>query len=170
MRTRRKGLRSARSRPATLKYVMNHNPKLQPRQGSSERWAEAGTENHQGRERMKICIPTMGASGLDDQISEHFGRAQSFTIIDTISGKVDVIVNNGEHVCGGGAPVERLRAARPDVVVCGGLGAGALRMLGSLGYKVYCGANGTVHDAVEMYMGGKLQEATVEGACQHHHH
>jgi len=118
---------------------------------------------------MRICMPTMGASGLDDQISEHFGRAQSFTLVDTTNGKVEVIANNGEHVCGGGAPVERLRAAKPDVVVCGGLGGGAIRMLNSLGFKVYIGATGTVRDAVELYKGGKLQEASMESACAHHH-
>lgn len=118
---------------------------------------------------MRICMPTMGTSGLDDQISEHFGRAQSFTLVDTASGKVEVIANNGEHVCGGGAPVDRLKAAKPDVIVCGGLGGGAIRMLDSLGFKVYIGARGTVKDAVESYKNGKLQEASMESACAHHH-
>ncbi|MFZ2070254.1 MAG: NifB/NifX family molybdenum-iron cluster-binding protein [Halobacteriota archaeon] len=31
---------------------------------------------------MRICIPTLGNGGLDDLVSEHFGRAPAFTIVD----------------------------------------------------------------------------------------
>jgi predicted Fe-Mo cluster-binding NifX family protein len=30
---------------------------------------------------MKLCIPTLGNGGLDDFVSEHFGRALTFTVV-----------------------------------------------------------------------------------------
>lgn len=35
---------------------------------------------------MKVGIPTMGDSGLDESVSQHFGRASTFTIVDTKAG------------------------------------------------------------------------------------
>lgn len=40
---------------------------------------------------MKICIPTLGEKGLDEQVSEHFGSAPYFTIIDLESNGVEII-------------------------------------------------------------------------------
>ena len=47
-------------------------------------------------EKLKIAIPTMGSKGLDDRVSDIFGRAKTFTIIeisDGSIGNVDIIEN-----------------------------------------------------------------------------
>lgn len=51
---------------------------------------------------MKVCIPTYGKSGLNDQVNEHFGRAPTFTIVDTDNMEVKVIENRSEHMGGSG--------------------------------------------------------------------
>mgnify|MGYP000055857548 FL=1 len=41
--------------------------------------------------KFKIAIPTMGSKGLDDRVSDIFGRAKTFTIIEISDGSIDNI-------------------------------------------------------------------------------
>ena len=41
--------------------------------------------------KLKIAIPTMGSKGLDDRVSDIFGRAKTFTIIEISDGSIDNI-------------------------------------------------------------------------------
>jgi len=119
---------------------------------------------------MKICVPTSGKGGLDDVVSEHFGRAPTFTVVDIESGHVDVIKNNGEHMGGTGKPSEQVSVAGAEVVVCSGLGQRARSMLESRGIDIFVGANGNVSQAVELWRSGKLQKASDQNACKDHRH
>lgn len=51
---------------------------------------------------MKLCIPTLGNGGLEDLVSEHFGRAPTFTVVDMANNEVKVAENTGEHFGGAG--------------------------------------------------------------------
>ncbi|AEA46538.1 NifB/NifX family molybdenum-iron cluster-binding protein [Archaeoglobus veneficus] len=119
---------------------------------------------------MRICIPTEGKGGLDDYVCQHFGRAASFTIYDTETGRVEVIPNTSEHFGGVGKPPEIIARAKADVVVCGNLGPKAIIMLEQLGIKVYSGASGRVKDVVEQFLSGSFAETSVESACREHKH
>lgn len=119
---------------------------------------------------MRLCIPTMEAGGLDGQVSGHFGRAPTFTIIDLEGDHVRVIKNRGEHMGGLGKPSEHVVKAGVEVVICAGLGPRAIEMLRSSGIEVYVGASGTVANAVQMWRDGKLQPASKDIACKEHHH
>ncbi|MHA1386469.1 MAG: NifB/NifX family molybdenum-iron cluster-binding protein, partial [Candidatus Helarchaeota archaeon] len=57
---------------------------------------------------MKVCIPTMGDKGLDEEVGAHFGRVPTYTIIDTETNNVEVVKNNSEHMGGVGLPAEIL--------------------------------------------------------------
>ena len=39
----------------------------------------------------RIAIPTKGMEGLDDVVSDVFGKANTFTIVDTIKEKMDLV-------------------------------------------------------------------------------
>jgi len=45
---------------------------------------------------MKICIPTLDDSGLEARISDHFGSAPFYTIVDSDAESIAVI-SNGQH-------------------------------------------------------------------------
>ncbi len=108
---------------------------------------------------MRVCIPTAGWRGLDEHVSEHFGRAPTFTIVDLETGKVEVIPNTGKHGGGGGrTPAQTLVGLGIDALICSGIGPRAISFLESLGIKVYYGASGTVRDVIENFKAGKLQE------------
>ena len=117
---------------------------------------------------MKICIPTMGDKGLDDQVGEHFGRVPTYTLIDTETNEVKVFNNSSEHMGGTGYPPEIIAQTGAEVMLCGGLGRRAVAMFEELGIMVYVGANGSVKDAVQLWKSGKLQQATDENACKQH--
>jgi hypothetical protein len=65
---------------------------------------------------------------------------------------------------------ERPPGVGAEVLLCGRLGRRAVAMLADSGIDVYVGASGTVRDALALWRSGRLQPATVEGACQEHAH
>ena len=117
---------------------------------------------------MKICIPSMGDKGLNEQVGEHFGRVPNYTIIDSETDEVKVIDNTSGHAGGSGYPAEILANFGINVMICGGLGRRAITMFEESGVMVYIGASGTVDNAYQMYKGGKLKAATDESACAQH--
>jgi predicted Fe-Mo cluster-binding NifX family protein len=119
---------------------------------------------------MKLCIPSMENGGLDDLVSDHFGRAPTFTVVDTESGEIMVVRNRSEHMGGLGKPPEHIAKTGAKVMLCSGLGPRAIDMLQSFGIQVFIGASGTVKDTVQMWKDGKLQPATHDAACKEHHH
>jgi predicted Fe-Mo cluster-binding NifX family protein len=129
---------------------------------------------------MKVCVPTMGKKGLDDQVGEHFGRVPTYTIVNTETYEVKVINNTSEHMGGTGYPAEILAATGINVMICSGLGRRAIMMFENNGIMVYVGASGSVRDSIQLWKDNQLQMATDENACSqhafrkedhdHHHH
>ena len=47
---------------------------------------------------MKVSIPTRDMNGLEGIVEQHFGKAPTYTIIDTETDQVTVIPNTSEHM------------------------------------------------------------------------
>ena len=113
---------------------------------------------------MKVAISTT-SGGLDDKVSEVFGRAVSFTIVDVENGEVKnvEVVRNDFAVRGGGAGVavsQFLVDKGVDAVITGNIGPNALAVLSSAGVKVYNGRGLKVKEAIEKLVRGELEEIT----------
>lgn len=83
---------------------------------------------------MKVAIPTKKHTGLDDRVSEVFGRAETFTIVDVKDEKIentDVIDNPAASYEYGSGPVAVKSLADRGVewVLAGRLGPGASNIL-----------------------------------------
>lgn len=118
---------------------------------------------------MKVCIPVADYGGLDSRVCGHFGSAAGFALVDTESMSFQILSNGDhDHVHGACSPLRALAGAKPDVVVVGGAGAGALRGLRSLGIKVYCCPGGTVAEALRLLKAGELREMDERAACAGH--
>ena len=117
---------------------------------------------------MKVGIPTNGDNGLDEEIGEHFGRVDTYTIIDLETNEVKIIPNTSNHMGGEGYPPELLKKEGITIMVCRGLGRRAITMFEEIGIDVYIGASGTVKDAVEAFKQGSLQKASEGDACGQH--
>jgi predicted Fe-Mo cluster-binding NifX family protein len=122
---------------------------------------------------MKIGIPTMGDRGLEETISEHFGRAPTFTIVDMRTDEVNVLPNTGEHFGGFKVAPEILSEVGVEVMLCSGLGPRAISMFEQFGIEVYVGADSggtTVRDALNAFQAGVLHEVSDKDACALHRH
>ena len=117
---------------------------------------------------MKVCIPTNSDKGLDDIVGEHFGRVQTYTIVDLEKNDVKVIPNTSNHMGGTKNPPEILAEYGVNVMICQGLGRRAISMFTDFGIDVYIGANGTVKDAINAYKTGQLRKASEADACGQH--
>ena len=117
---------------------------------------------------MKIAIPTTGKKGLEDQVFPHFGRAPTFTIVDTETLEVELRENVSEHFGGMGKAPTIVGEAGAEALLCSGIGPRAITMFEGLGIRVFTGAAGTVRDSVEAFKQGRFHEATDKDACIEH--
>ncbi len=113
---------------------------------------------------MKVAVSTT-SGGLDDKVSEVFGRAVSFTIVEISNGDIVniEIVRNDFAVRGGGAGVavsQFLVDKGINAVITGNVGPNALAVLSSAGVKVYRGSGLTVKEAIDKLLKGELEEIT----------
>lgn len=119
---------------------------------------------------MKIAIPSLGDKGLAESVCPHFGRAPTYTIVDTETEDVDVIDNKSEHFGGMGKPPEFLSEKGVSVVLAAGMGFRAMQMFADYDITVYCGAEGSVQQALADYENGRLQKASEDASCKQSHH
>jgi predicted Fe-Mo cluster-binding NifX family protein len=112
----------------------------------------------------------MGDAGLNEEVSQHFGRAVTFTSVDLDTGAVKVVPNQSEHMGGSGLPPEMMSKQDVQVLIAGGLGPKAIQAFAQLGITVFVGAAGTVREAIEDWKAELLECAGPENACQEHRH
>ena len=103
---------------------------------------------------MKIAVSSMGGS-LSAQVSEKFGRAQYFLIVDSDTMKFDVVRNPYIGELSGVGPQTASLIAKhgAETVLTGACGPNAKAALESAGIKV-TGVRGTVSEAVQKHIKG----------------
>lgn len=84
--------------------------------------------------KIKIAIATNGYDGLEDTISNIFGKAKTFTIVNVEDGKVKnvrIIDNPAAVYEHGSGPIaaKALAELRVDLVIASQVGPGALELL-----------------------------------------
>lgn len=97
----------------------------------------------------------------------HFGRTEHFKIYETEGGAVvssTVLDANG---VGHEALAGLLAEQGVDVLLCGGIGAGAQEALDEENITVCSGVSGNTDEAVAAYLRSELESAGVN--CDHHH-
>jgi len=106
---------------------------------------------------MKIIVTSTGPE-LSSAADPRFGRCGYFIVVDTDS--LDFTSHpNGSGAAMGGAGIQAGQFAASlgsEVIVTGGVGPNAARVLAASGMKVYTGASGTVQQAVDDFKAGKL--------------
>ena len=121
----------------------------------------------------RIVVPVSDDRGIDAQLSQHFGRAPFFAIIDLdeeghVIGQ-GTIANTSEHFGGVGLPPDRILQLKPKALITYGLGPKALRVFQNAGIAVLRTEANTVREVVRAYNNDELQELT-QGCHQAHHH
>lgn len=111
---------------------------------------------------MKIAVPYENGS-----IFGHFGHTRQFKIYSVNDGNIrnaEVVPTLGQ---GHGALAGFLAHRDVDVLICGGIGAGAVNALAEAGISLCAGASGDADCAVADYLAGRLSSNTVP-TCNHH--
>ncbi len=102
-------------------------------------------------------------------VFQHFGHTKQFKVYDVENGQItgsQVMDTNGQ---GHGALATLLSQSGIDVLICGGIGAGAINALADAGIQLYGGTAGYADDAVKAYLSGNLKfDSNVH--CEHHDH
>lgn len=116
-----------------------------------------------GEKIMKIAVTTENGN-----VFQHFGKCKEFTLFEVEEQKIlsKQVLNAGES--GHSALAVLLAQNHVDLLICGGIGAGARIALQESGIQLAAGVSGTVDNAVSAYLNGTLffnNEAT----CDHHH-
>ena len=102
-------------------------------------------------------------------IFQHFGHTAQFKLYEVQDNKViseQIVDTNGS---GHGALASLLSGLEADVLICGGIGAGAQMALAQAGIKLYGGVAGDADEVVELFLAGQL-EYNPNVRCDHHDH
>jgi len=83
---------------------------------------------------VKVAVPTKDHAGLEDKVSEVFGKAKTFTIVEIENGKivnVQIIDNPASSYTHGSGPIvaKTLADLKVDIVLAAGIGPGASELL-----------------------------------------
>ncbi len=102
-------------------------------------------------------------------VFQHFGHTEKFklyTVEDEKIVNLQIVDTNGS---GHGALSGFLKDNGVDILICGGIGAGAQNALTEAGIKFFGGVQGSADGAVMAYLQGKLTY-NPDVHCDHHDH
>lgn len=113
---------------------------------------------------MRIVVASDG-----NDVTQHFGHCEKFLAYDAKDGEIqraNVIKNPGHRP--GFLPLF-LKECGADVIISGGMGAGAIDLFNDNNIEVVVGASGNSKAVAEKYLQGNLK-STGEVCQEHAHH
>ena len=100
------------------------------------------------------------------EVFQHFGHTEQFKVYEVQDGKIVSSRVIGSDGAGHGALASLLAEKQIDVLICGGIGGGAVAALNEQGVELVAGASGSADAAVEAYLRGELESTGAN--CSHH--
>lgn len=112
----------------------------------------------------KVAVAT-NQGGLDDQVSQIFGRCQSYTFVETEGGKIknSEVAQNQNATATSGAGIQAagfVANQGADAVIAGNFGPNVASVLNESGVDMFPASGITVREAVQKYMDDELQPVT----------
>jgi len=122
---------------------------------------------------MRIAISVETKDGLDSIVAHHFGRCPLFALIDVEEKDVAAVELIDNPFFSGHQPgqvPEFIKEMGADVMLSGGMGGRAIQFFQQFDIKIATGVDGTVYQALEMYLGGELTgSAPCKDSVEHGH-
>ncbi|MHC1597689.1 MAG: NifB/NifX family molybdenum-iron cluster-binding protein [Methermicoccaceae archaeon] len=107
---------------------------------------------------MKVAI-TLADSSLDSAVDERFGRAPYVALVDSATGKGQVVENrHADDRSAGVKSAKTIVEMGADALISGDVGPNALSVLRASGVKVYRARGGSGSDAVDALLAGRLEK------------
>jgi predicted Fe-Mo cluster-binding NifX family protein len=101
----------------------------------------------------------------DEKVSPHFGRCQKYLIFKIKDGQVidkEEVLNPGHQP---GFLPHFLNQKGVNVLIAGGAGPRAQKILQDLGIETILGISGNVNEVLELYLKGKIEPG--QSQCEH---
>ena len=111
---------------------------------------------------MRIAIPTEKG-----EVFQHFGKSVEFTLFDIENHIVQDTKNLDTSDSGHGALADKLKENDVHMVICGGIGEGALKALAQSGIEVIGGVKGIAKEMIIKYLSGE-NIGDPDFLCNHH--
>ena len=122
---------------------------------------------------MKIAVTAESNNSLESTVAQHFGHAPYFMLVDVENGEITATQGVANPFAQGHQPGQIpgfIKEQNADVILSGGMGGRAIQFFEQAGIKAATGASGTVRQALENYLGGKLTEAApCDESVEHGH-
>ncbi|MEM3836076.1 MULTISPECIES: NifB/NifX family molybdenum-iron cluster-binding protein [Pyrobaculum] len=115
---------------------------------------------------MRILVPVDEDKGLDSPVSEEFGEAPYFAIVEAGGVK---ILSNSQVFTGRGHRWEEILRLEPNVVITKEIGKPAYYALRSRGVKILLAEGSTLREVLERAKKGELKEFPPEMAHEPRH-
>lgn len=117
---------------------------------------------------MKICISATQPN-LEAEIDQRFGRCAYFVVYDTETKQHHAFENNNVSAAGGAGitSAKNVIDAGAEAVITGNCGPNAVKTLIAGNVKLYVSVRGTVAQAIENFIAGKLTESKVANVDSH---
>lgn len=105
----------------------------------------------------------------DGEVYQHFGHTKTFKIYHIQENAVvsSSVVSSGSY--GHGSLATFLAQMGVSVLICGGIGGGAVNALSNENIQIYAGAEGNADQCVADFLAGKV-EPNAHANCSHHEH
>jgi predicted Fe-Mo cluster-binding NifX family protein len=112
----------------------------------------------------RIVVPVMDGTGESSKLSQHFGRAPLFAVIElNAEGAIQHLEfqpNRSEHFGGHGRPPDILLGLEPSKIIAFGMGPRAMRRFQTAGIAVLKANSSILNEVIEAYTRNELTELT----------
>lgn len=115
-----------------------------------------------GPDYIRVAVPYEGSL-----VYQHFGKCTHFRIYDIEKGKVVLRTDVNTNGQNRGTLPSILKGLTIDVLICGGIGPGAIKSFNDAGIKVYGGVYGETDKVVNLLIQGRL-EYNPDKICEFH--
>ena len=157
-----------------MTHTMNEeNEELEKiRRKKLEKMLQESKKKEGGQMGVRIVIPVLDESGLNARLSEHFGRAPYFAVIELDeNGRIlnqRTVPNVGERFGGSGQRADFILQFEPNAIITYGMGPRGLNIYQSVRVAVLRANANTVREVIAAYSKDELEELT-EGCHQARH-
>ncbi len=130
-------------------------------------WLSNGIKSKEEDMQIRVAIATDG-----DFVSPHFGRCQSYTLVDIEDGKIikkEVIDNPGQEGHQPGEIPQFLHQKGANYIIAGGMGPRAVDFFSGFGIQTVVGVTGDIKHTIEKFITGELQGGRNMHELEHDH-
>ncbi len=122
------------------------------------------------KETVRLAMPVNRYDGLDSTLSQHFGKAPGFIVVDATGGELTYLDSAKARRASECAPIQALVSAGSRVVLANSMGRGAMARCLAAGMQILQAEGQTVAEVLEAYRGQHCPDFPDDAICSHHEH